>query len=64
MVKKAKSRAPRAGRNKESKYICGVCGMAISVDGTTDRIDTGELVCCGKQMMNKRRVSWVKRPGK
>ena len=53
MAKKAKSRAPRARRNKGSKYICGVCGMAISVDGTMGRIDMGELVCCGKQMRKK-----------
>jgi len=53
MAKKSKSRAPRTGKSKESKYICGVCGMAISVDGAAGRIDAGELVCCSKRMKRK-----------
>lgn len=53
MAKKAKSIAPRARKNKDSKYICGVCGMAISVDERAGRIDAGEVICCGKQMRKK-----------
>jgi len=47
-------------KKKEAKYVCGVCGFALSVDESSGRVAAAETVCCGKKMGKKkiRRVVW------
>jgi hypothetical protein len=39
---------------KGSKYTCGVCGMAVTVDTACGCTEAHPLVCCGKQMKVKK----------
>ncbi|MCM8786692.1 MAG: hypothetical protein NC935_01405 [Candidatus Omnitrophica bacterium] len=39
---------------KKSKYVCEVCGLIISVDETCKCVDTCDIICCGKQMKEKK----------
>ena len=41
----------------EAKYICGVCGLTLSVDESSGSVDAAETVCCGKKMGKKYRWS-------
>jgi hypothetical protein len=39
---------------KGSKYSCGVCGMAVTVDTACGCTEVHPLICCGKQMKVKK----------
>jgi hypothetical protein len=39
---------------KGSKYTCGVCGMAVTVDTACGCAEVHPLICCGKQMKVKK----------
>lgn len=42
-------------KKKEAKYICGVCGLVLSIDESSGSVDAAETVCCGKKMGKKQR---------
>ncbi len=46
--------AKKAVVPKGSKYTCGVCGMAVTVDTACGCTEVHPLVCCGKQMKVKK----------
>ena len=43
-----------AGMAKGSKYACGVCGLAVTVDTACGCAETAHLICCEKPMRMKR----------
>ena len=52
MVKRMKKTAKKSTK-KGDKYVCGVCGMAVTVDTACGCIDTCDIICCGKGMKKK-----------
>ena len=46
--------AKKAVVPKGSKYTCGVCGMAVTVDTACGCAEVHPLICCGKQMKVKK----------
>lgn len=50
----AKKVVKKAAVAKGSKYTCGVCGMAVTVDTACGCASAHELICCGKQMKVKK----------
>jgi hypothetical protein len=48
-----KSEEKKTGVNKGSKYVCGECGMVVTVDEVCGCVDVCDLICCGKQMETK-----------
>jgi acyl transferase domain-containing protein len=42
------------GMKRGSKYACGVCGLAVTVDTACGCAETAHLVCCEKPMRAKR----------
>jgi len=53
-AKAAAKPAKKAAVPKGSKYTCGVCGMAVTVDTACGCAEAHPLVCCGKQMKVKK----------
>jgi len=53
-AKPAAKPAKKAVVPKGSKYTCGVCGMAVTVDTACGCTEAHPLVCCGKQMKVKK----------
>jgi hypothetical protein len=53
-VTPAKKQAPKKTRKvaKGDSYVCGVCGLAVTVDacGVTE---TSEIICCAQVMKPK-----------
>ena len=50
-VKKAMAR----GKTKAGDaYVCGVCGLAVTVDEACGCVDTCDIICCEKPMEKKR----------
>ncbi|MCL5022596.1 MAG: hypothetical protein M1497_04375 [Nitrospirae bacterium] len=43
-----------AGVKEGSKYVCGVCGLAVTVDTACGCAETAHLICCEKPMKVKR----------
>ena len=43
-----------AGMAKGSKYACGVCGLAVTVDTACGCAETAHLICCEKPMRMKK----------
>lgn len=43
-----------AGMKKGSKYVCGVCGLGITIDTACGCAETAHLICCEKPMKAKR----------
>jgi hypothetical protein len=51
----AKKTARKAAGMKEgSRYVCGVCGLAVTVDTACGCAETSHLICCEKPMKMKR----------
>jgi rubrerythrin len=52
----AKKAAPRKTAGKKaamkegSRYVCGVCGLAVTVDTACGCVETAHLICCEKPM--------------
>lgn len=40
---------------KGGKFSCGVCGLAISVDNACGCVDTCDIICCGQEMIEKKK---------
>jgi len=38
---------------KKPKYVCKVCGLAVTVDNLCGCVDTCDIICCGEQMEKK-----------
>jgi len=38
---------------KGDAYVCGVCGLAVTVDETCGCVDVCDIICCGKLMKPK-----------
>lgn len=53
-VKPAAKPEKKALVPKGSKYTCGVCGMAVTVDTACGCAEVCDLICCGKQMKVKK----------
>jgi hypothetical protein len=43
-----------AGMKEGSRYVCGVCGLAVTVDTACGCAGTTHLICCEKPMRAKR----------
>lgn len=52
MAKKSTKKAKRA--KKGSRYVCGVCGLAITVDNICGCVDACDIICCQEAMRPKR----------
>ena len=50
---KATAKKP-AGVKKGSRYSCGVCGLAVTVDTACGCAETAHLICCEKPMRMKK----------
>ncbi|MDA8079091.1 MAG: hypothetical protein M0Z79_09160 [Nitrospiraceae bacterium] len=48
-----KTTARKTAGMKGSGYVCGVCGLAVTVDRTCGCVDTCDIICCGRQMKEK-----------
>ena len=56
-TKKTAARKPAkkaAGMKEGSRYVCGVCGLAVTVDTACGCAETAHLICCEKPMKMKR----------
>jgi hypothetical protein len=55
VAKKSKKKAVARGRTKEGDaYVCGVCGLAVTVDEECGCVDACDIICCEKPMKKKR----------
>ena len=43
-----------AGMKEGSRYACGVCGLAVTVDTACGCAETAHIICCEKPMRMKR----------
>ncbi len=43
-----------AGMKKGTRYTCGVCGLAVTVDTACDCVETAHLICCERPMKMKK----------
>jgi hypothetical protein len=43
-----------AGMKEGSRYVCGVCGLAVTVDTACGCAEAAHLICCEKPMRAKR----------
>jgi hypothetical protein len=48
-VKKASPKKQKELKNG-SRYQCGVCGLAVTVDKVCGCADFCDIICCGEQM--------------
>jgi hypothetical protein len=39
---------------KGDSYVCGVCGLAVTVDEVCGCVDVCDIICCGKPMKPKK----------
>lgn len=49
-----KSTVPSKKITKGTKYTCNVCGLIVSIDRECGCIETCDIICCGKQMVQKK----------
>jgi hypothetical protein len=55
VAKKSAKKAVARGRTKEGDaYVCGVCGLAVTVDEECGCVDACDIICCDKPMKRKR----------
>jgi hypothetical protein len=55
VAKKTAKKAVARGRTKEGDaYVCGVCGLAVTVDEECGCVDTCDIICCETPMKRKR----------
>jgi hypothetical protein len=55
VAKKAAKKAVARGKTKEGDaYVCGVCGLAVTVDEECGCVDTCDIICCDTPMKKKR----------
>jgi hypothetical protein len=51
-MKKAAKKTSKT--KKGSRYVCGVCGIAVTVDNVCGCIDACDIICCGQEMKPKK----------
>ncbi len=39
---------------KGESYVCGVCGLAVTIDEVCGCVDVCDIICCGKLMKEKK----------
>ncbi len=49
-VTPAKKATKKAGVAKGESYVCGVCGLAVTVDEVCGCVDVCDIICCSKPM--------------
>lgn len=54
-VTAAKSKKKSSKIKKGSKYQCGVCGVAVTIDEVCGCVDMCDIICCGEQMKPKKK---------
>ena len=55
VAKKTAKKAVARGKTKEGDaYVCGVCGLAVTVDEECGCVDTCDIICCEKPTKRKR----------
>jgi len=42
---------------KGDAYVCGVCGLAVTVDETCGCVDVCDIICCGKPMKPRKKAA-------
>ena len=50
----AKKAAPRGKNKVGDSYVCGVCGLAITVDEDCGCAEACDIICCSEPMKKKR----------
>jgi len=55
-AKKATAKkAPAKGKSKAGDgYVCGVCGLSVTVDDVCGCVEAHDIICCDKPMKKKR----------
>ena len=53
-AKSSAKAAPSKQVAKGDSYVCGVCGLAVTVDETCGCTEVCDIVCCGKPMKARR----------
>ena len=54
VAKKTAKKTVARGKTKEGDaYVCGVCGLAVTVDEECGCVDTCDIICCEKPMKKK-----------
>lgn len=54
-VKKAARKAAVKGKGKKGGgYVCGVCGLSVTVDEVCGCAEAHPIICCMKPMKKKR----------
>lgn len=56
MAKKGgkKKPAPKGKTKAGDNYVCGVCGLAVTVDEVCGCVDACDIICCETPMKRKR----------
>jgi hypothetical protein len=49
-----KKKAVAIKTHKGDSYVCGVCGLLVTVDETCGCADVCDIICCGKPMKVKK----------
>jgi hypothetical protein len=39
---------------KGDSYVCGVCGLAVTVDDACGCVDVCDIICCGEPMKTRK----------
>jgi len=55
MTTKATKKTTKKKIKKGAKYGCSVCGIAVSVDEVCGCVDVCDIICCGKQMIPRKK---------
>lgn len=53
-VKKARKTAAKKKVKKGAGYVCGVCGLSVTVDEACGCAEVHPIICCMKPMKKKR----------
>ena len=54
VAKRAKKAAARGRTKVGDSYVCGVCGLAVTVDDVCGCVGACDIICCEKPMKRKR----------
>ncbi len=58
MAEKKETPAQKATAKKKvakgESYVCGVCGLAVTVDEVCGCVDVCDIICCGQPMKERK----------